>query len=1174
MIEAHTLEARVRQRLDPDVDLKVKPAMSQRIRSVLVANRGEIAIRVMRAASELGLRTVAVYSHEDRFSLHRTKADESYLIGRGKGPVEAYLDIEDILRVARESGATAIHPGYGFLAENPAFAGACRAAGVTFIGPQADTLGTFGNKVKARELAVSAGVAVMPASGPLPADASECARLAAQIGYPLMLKASWGGGGRGTRVVRDAVQLAEFLPVCRREAQTAFGNDEVYLEKLVVHARHVEVQILGDLHGTLVHLFERDCTTQRRHQKVVERAPAVFLTDAQRAQLCAAALAIGRAAHYTSAGTVEFLQDADDGQHYFIEVNPRIQVEHTVTECATGIDLVKAQIRIAAGARIGSPESGVPAQADIRLNGHALQCRITTEDPENNFVPDYGKITAYRSPAGFGIRLDAGTAYTGAIITRSYDSLLVKVTAWAPTAEETVARMHRALWEFRIRGVVTNLRFLDQLITHPRFAAGDYTTRFIEETPELLQWPRKRDRATRTLSYLAATIVNGNAEVRGRPRPARLAIPQLPPGEPPPPAPGSKQKLDELGPDAFAQWMLQEPRVLITDTTMRDAHQSLLATRVRSYDMKAIAPYYASLLPQLFSLECWGGATFDVALRFLREDPWERLGALRERVPNLLLQMLLRGANAVGYTHYPDNVVRFFIARAAERGIDLFRVFDSLNWVENMRVSIDAVRAAGKLCEAAICYSGNLSDPRERKYTLDYYLRLARELKSAGTHVLGIKDMAGLLRPRAAYELVKALKEETGLPVHFHTHDTSGIAAASVLAAVAAGADAVDAAIDAMSGLTSQPNLGSLIEALRFGPRDTGLDADAVRQISSYWEQVRRQYTAFESDIRAGASEVYVHGMPGGQYTNLREQARALGIDETRWPEVARRYAEVNELFGDIIKVTPTSKVVGDLTLLMASAGLTREQVLDPDTEVAFPESVVQFFRGELGQPYGGFPQALQRKVLKGAAPLATRAGAALAAVDLGTERARLQQRLPRAVTDDDLATYLLYPRVFGDYARDRLLYGDPAILPTPVFFYGMEPGQEITVDLERGKTLIVRYLATSEPHEDGTRTVFFELNGQPRSVRVRDERQLATRPPQPKAEPGNPQHVGAPMPGVVATVAATPGARVSRGDILLTLEAMKMETAVRAEVAGEVAEVLTRPGQAVDAKDLLVRLR
>ena len=1176
MIEVLTTQAvRGRQRLSiRTVDLKVKPAASQRIRSVLVANRGEIAIRVMRAASELGLRTVAVYSHEDRFSLHRTKADESYLVGRDKGPVEAYLDIADILGVAREAQVDAIHPGYGFLAENPQFARACRAASVVFIGPEPETLADFGNKVRARELATAAAVPVMPASAPLPADLAACARMAEEIGFPLMLKACWGGGGRGTRVVRAAAELAECLAVCRREAQAAFGNDALYLEKLVTRARHVEVQILGDRHGTLVHLFERDCTAQRRHQKVVERAPAVFLSAAQREELCAAALAIGRMARYTSAGTVEFLQDADSGRCYFIEVNPRIQVEHTVTECVTGIDLVKAQIRIAEGAHIGSAESGVPAQSEIRLSGHALQCRITTEDPENNFVPDYGKIAAYRSPAGFGIRLDAGTAYTGAIITRSYDSLLVKVTAWAPTAEETIARMHRALWEFRIRGVVTNLRFLDQLITHPCFAAGDYTTRFIEQTPELLQWPRKRDRATRILSYIGSTIVNGNSEVHGRARPTRLAIPQPPPGPLPPPAPGSKQKLDELGPEAFAQWMLAQQRVLITDTTLRDAHQSLLATRVRTFDMKVIAPYYASLLPQLFSVECWGGATFDVAMRFLREDPWERLGALRERLPNLLLQMLLRGANAVGYTHYPDNVVRFFVARAAERGVDLFRIFDSLNWVENMRVSIDAVREAGKLCEASICYSGNLSDPGERKYTLDYYLRLARELKAAGTHVLGIKDMAGLLRPRAAYELVKALKEETGLPVHFHTHDTSGIAAASVLAAAAAGVDAVDAAIDAMSGLTSQPNLGSLVEALRHGPRDSGLNPDGVRKISSYWEQVRRQYAAFESDIRAGASEVYVHGMPGGQYTNLREQARALGIDESRWPEVARAYAEVNELFGDIIKVTPTSKVVGDLALLMASAGITREQVLDPNTAVAFPESVVQLFHGELGQPYGGFPPALQRKVLKGAAPLATRAGAALAPVDLAAERARLEQRLPQPVSDEDLATSLLYPRVFGDYARERLLYGDPAILPTCVFFYGMEPGQEITVDLERGKTLIVRYLATSEAHEDGTRTVFFELNGQPRSVRIPDHRQVAARPPARKAEPGNPQQVGAPMPGSVATVTAVAGARVARGDTLLTLEAMKMETAVRADVAGEIAEVLVRPGQAVEAKDLLVVLR
>jgi pyruvate carboxylase len=1152
----------------------VKPGASQGIRSLLVANRGEIAIRVMRAATELGLRTVAIYSQEDRFSLHRTKADEAYLVGAGSGPVEAYLDIGDILRIAREAHVDAVHPGYGFLAENPEFASACREAGLIFIGPEAQTMRVLGNKVSARNLAIAAGVAVMPATGPLPADPAACCGLAAGVGYPVMLKASWGGGGRGMRVVESDAQLAEVLPLARREARAAFGNDEVYLEKLVRRARHVEVQILGDAHGTLVHLHERDCSVQRRNQKVVERAPAVFLSEAQRRELTAAALAIGRATHYLNAGTVEFLEDTDSGRCYFIEVNPRIQVEHTVTEEVTGIDLVKAQIRIAGGARIGTPESGVPPQEEIHVAGHALQCRITTEDPENGFIPDYGQISAYRSPAGFGIRLDAGTAYTGAIITRSYDSLLVKVSAWAPTPEEAIARMHRALWEFRVRGVVTNLRFLDQLITHPRFVRGEYSTRFIDETPELLRWPRKRDRATRILERIGATIVNGNPETRGRAPPAQLAPPRLPPGTLAAPPPGTKQKLDELGPEGFAQWMLREERVLLTDTAMRDAHQSLLATRMRSIDLTAIAPYYASLVPQLFSVECWGGATFDVALRFLREDPWERLSQLRAALPNLLLQMLLRAANAVGYANYPDEVVRLFIARAAAGGIDLFRIFDSLNWVENMRVSIDAVLEAGKLCEAAICYTGNLSDPHERKYTLDYYLQLARQLKAAGTHVLGIKDMGGLCRPRAAYTLVKALREETGLPVHFHTHDTSGIAAASVLAAVEAGADAVDGAVDALSGLTSQPNLGSIVEALRHGPRDPGIDPDRLRMISAYWEQVRRLYAAFESDVRAGASEVYVHGMPGGQYTNLREQARALGIDAARWPEVAAAYAEVNAMFGDIIKVTPTSKAVGEMALLMVTSGLKRAQVEDPATEVAFPESVVQLFRGELGQAPGGFPEALQRKILQGAAPLTTRPGASLPPVDLAAVRARIQPELTRTVTDEDLASYLMYPKVWLGYARDRAQYGDAAILPTSVFFYGMQPGQEINIELERGKTLIVRYVAISEPHEDGTRSVFFELNGQPRSVRVPDASQVAQHPPARKVEPGNTRHVGAPMPGTITTVAAAAGARVSRGDVLLTLEAMKMETAVRADSDGEIAEVIARPGQTVEVKDLLVVLR
>jgi pyruvate carboxylase len=1145
-----------------------------KIKTLLVANRGEITIRVMRASHELGIRTVSIYSQEDRFSLHRMKADESYLVGEGKGPVEAYLDIEDIIRIAREAGADAIHPGYGFLSENPDFAEACAAAGIIFIGPTPGIMRSLGNKVMARTLAVSAGVPVMPATPPLPRDDAECARLAAEIGYPVMLKASWGGGGRGMRVIEDEAHLAETVGTARREAKAAFGNDEVYLEKLVRRARHVEVQILGDSHGNLVHLFERDCTVQRRNQKVVERAPAVFLDDARRAELCELGLRIGRAVGYLNAGTVEFLQDAGTGRFYFIEVNPRIQVEHTVTEVVTGIDLVKAQIRIAEGATIGEPASGVPPQSGIRMNGHAMQCRITTEDPENAFIPDYGRITAYRSPAGFGIRLDAGTAYTGAFITRSYDSLLVKVTAWAPTPDETIARMHRALWEFRVRGVVTNLRFLDQVITHPRFENADYTTRFIDDTPELFHFPRKRDRATRLLRFVADVIVNGHPEVTGRARPTRTLDPRPPKvslAEPPPP--GTKQRLDQLGPRKFAEWMLEQQPVLLTDTTFRDAHQSLLATRFRTLDMAAVAPAYARLAPDLFSVECWGGATFDVAMRFLRECPWERLAAFREAMPNLLLQMLLRSANAVGYTNYPDNVVRYFVEQAARNGVDLFRVFDSLNWVENMRVAMDAVLETDRLCEAAICYTGNLNDPRRTKYDLKYYLRLAKELEKAGAHILGIKDMAGLCQPRAAHTLVKALKDEIGIPVHFHTHDTSGIAAASVLMAVEAGVDAVDGALDAMSGLTSQPNLGSIVEALRHGPRDTGLNADNLRVLSNYWEQVRHGYAAFESDMRSGASEVYVHGMPGGQYTNLREQARSLGIDDTRWHEVARAYAQVNEMFGDIVKVTPSSKVVGDMAIMMVTSGLTAGDVQDPAIEVAFPESVVSLFRGEIGQPHGGFPPALQKKVLKGAPPMTARPGSVLPPVNLEKARQDLQAKMPRPIADREFASWLMYPKVFTDYMADRLNFGDTSVLPTRAFFYGLEPGEEITLDLERGKHLIVRFVAVSDVHDDGTRTVFFELNGQPRSVKVADRSKVAKRPPRRKAEADHPDQVGAPMPGTIATVHAVVGHKVARGDVLITIEAMKMETSVRADRDGTIVEVVARPGEQVDAKDLLVVL-
>ena len=934
--------------------MPTKPTSAKRppFRKLLVANRSEIAIRVLRAASELGIRTVAIYSHEDRFALHRFKADQSFLVGKGKEPVAAYLDIEDILRVARAAKVDAIHPGYGFLSENPDFAEACAKAGITFVGPKPEVMRRLGSKVEARALAEEAGIPVMPATGPLPRDKAKAAQLAEEVGYPVMAKASWGGGGRGMRKIERAEDLAEQLAAGRREAKAAFGNDEVFLEKLVQRARHVEVQILGDLHGNVIHLFERDCSMQRRNQKIVERAPAPYLSEAKRAELCDAAVRLAHAAGYENAGTVEFLMDAETDALYFIEVNPRIQVEHTVTEEITGVDLVKSQIRIAAGARIGEPESGVPVQHQLQLRGHALQCRITTEDPLNKFIPDYGRITAYRGATGFGIRLDGGTAYSGAMITPFYDSLLEKVTAWGATAEESVARMDRALREFRIRGVATNLWFLEAVIGHPDFQSGQVTTTFIDTTPELFEFHLRRDRATRLLTFMGEVLVNGNPEVEGRPRPGPLAEvepPRLSPAEAlaEPPA-CSRQRVAELGPEGFATWMLEQERLLVTDTTLRDAHQSLLATRMRSHDLVAPGPAYAHRLPQLLSLECWGGATFDVALRFLKEDPWDRLVRLREAVPNILLQMLTRGSNGVGYSNYPDNVVRHFIAQAAEAGIDLFRIFDSLNWIENMRVSIDAVREAGMLCEAAICYTGDLSDPRESKYDLKYFVGLAKELEAAGAHVLGIKDMGGLCKPEAARRLVTALKQEIGLPIHFHTHDTSGISAASVLAAAEAGVDAVDAAMDPMSGLTSQPNLGAIAAALAGSPRDPGLDRAALTEIGAYWEGVRRYYQGFESDMRAGASSVYDHGMPGGQYTNLREQARALGL-ERHWQDVETAYADVNRLFGDIVKVTPTSKVVGDLALLMVSNGLTPAEIEDPEREVAFPASVISLFRGDIG---------------------------------------------------------------------------------------------------------------------------------------------------------------------------------------------------------------------------------
>ncbi len=1147
------------------------------ITKILVANRSEIAIRVFRAANELGLKTVAIWAEEDKLALHRFKADESYQVGRGPhlakdmGPIESYLSIPEIIRVAKLSGADAIHPGYGLLSESPEFAEACAEAGITFIGPSPDTMRRLGNKVAARHLAISVGVPVIPATDPLPDDMKEVKKLALKIGYPLMLKASWGGGGRGMRTIRAEADLEREVIEGKREARAAFGKDEVYLEKLVERARHVEVQVIGDRHGNVVHLYERDCSIQRRNQKVVERAPAPYLSEAQRQEVCGYALRIARQTNYLAAGTVEFLMNADNQDFYFIEVNPRIQVEHTVTEQITGIDIVKAQIHMVDGARIGTPESGVPAQADIRLNGHALQCRITTEDPEHNFIPDYGRITAYRGATGFGIRLDGGTAYSGAVITRFYDPLLEKVTAWAPTSQETIARMDRALREFRIRGVATNLTFLEAIISHPKFRDNSYTTRFIDTTPELFAQVKRKDRATKIMNYLADVTVNGHPEAKTRARPNPDAAPPRVPFHGGAAPEGTRQRLERDGPKKFAEWMRNEKRVLVTDTTMRDGHQSLLATRIRTKDIADIAGTYARALPQLLSLECWGGATFDVSMRFLTEDPWERLSKVREGAPNLLLQMLLRGANGVGYTNYADNVVKYFVKQAALGGVDLFRVFDCLNWVENMRVSMDAVLEEDKLLEAAICYTGDILDPDRAKYNLKYYVELAGELERAGAHIIALKDMAGLLKPSAARVLFKALRGATDLPIHLHTHDTSGIGAATVLAAVESGVDAIDAAMDALSGNTSQPCLGSLVEALRGTERDTGLDPVWIRKISFYWEAVRTQYAAFESDLKGPASEVYLHEMPGGQFTNLKEQARSLGL-ETRWHEVAQAYSDVNRMFGDIVKVTPSSKVVGDMALMMVSQDLSVADVENPAKDIAFPDSVVSMLRGDLGQPPSGWPKALQKKVLKGVEPIVVRPGSLIKEADLTKQRKTIEAKLDRKVSDQEFASYLMYPKVFTDFAGASETYGPVSILPTPVYFYGLKSEEEIFVEMERGKTLVIRCLAIGDTDDQGMITVFFEMNGQPRRIKVPDRAHGAKGVrARRKAELGNDAHVAAPMPGVISALAVQAGQEVKAGDVLVSIEAMKMETALHAERDGKISEVLVKAGDQIDAKDLLV---
>jgi pyruvate carboxylase len=1136
---------------------------------ILVANRSEIAIRVFRACTELGIRTLGIFSKEDRTALHRYKADETYALDERLDAIKAYLDIPGIIAIAKRNGADAIHPGYGFLSENAEFARACEAAGIVFIGPPPKILELMGDKTAARQQAQAAGLPVVPGTDEPVSDAAAALIIAREIGYPVIIKASFGGGGRGMRVARSDGELAEAVSQSQREATAAFGRGEIFLEKYIESPKHIEVQILADKHGNTVHLYERDCSVQRRHQKVVEIAPSPHLDPQLRDTLCAEAVKLCSAAGYVNAGTVEFLVDKH-GAHYFIECNPRVQVEHTVTEMVTGLDIVKSQIHIAEGFPLHSPEIGLRSQSEVSLRGFAIQCRITTEDPANNFIPDYGRIGAYRSAAGFGIRLDAGTAFSGAVITPFYDSLLVKVCASGLNFEEACRKMHRALAEFRIRGVRTNLPFLRNVLTHPTFRAGNATTTFIADSPELLTFQERFDRASKILQFIGDVSVNGNPEVKGD-RPAKLAKPVVPvsdlDGTPPP---GTRDLWKKLGTDDFCAWVRDQRKLLITDTTFRDAHQSLLATRMRTYDMMKVAPAVAQHLSGLFSLEMWGGATFDVAMRYLHEDPWERLALLRKQIPNILFQMLLRGANAVGYTNYPDNVVRRFVEESAKTGMDIFRIFDSLNWLPGILPALSMVNEAGAIAEASICYTGNIDDPKRSKYDLKYYVDLAKTLEKEGAHILGVKDMAGLLRPFAARRLIKALREEVSLPIHLHTHDTAGIQAGSYLFAAEAGVNVVDCAFGAMSSLTSQPNLESIVAALEYQERDTGLQFNKLLDFSYYWEEVRNYYVAFESGMTAPSADVYIHEIPGGQYSNLRPQAISVGVGD-RIPELKRMYAVVNEMLGDVVKVTPSSKMVGDLALFMLTNSLTPKDLIERGKELTFPESVIGYFAGEIGQPPGGFPQPLADIILKGRKVFTGRPGDTMPPRDLAAVKAELEPKIGRAPTDQDLLSYLMYPKVFTDFATYTKKYGDVSPVPTDVMFYGLRKGDETEVEIERGKTLFIRLQAVSEPNETGMRTLFFDLNGHPREVEVLDKRlgkEVAARP---KADKENLHHLGSPMPGTVIEVKKGAGDEVNEGDKLVVLEAMKMEMTLASPLKGVIKEITVKPKDRVDTGDLLV---
>ncbi|WP_100404605.1 pyruvate carboxylase [Bacillus solitudinis] len=1141
------------------------------IKKVLVANRGEIAIRIFRACTELHIRTVAIYSKEDTGAYHRYKADEAYLVGEGKKPIEAYLDIEGIIEVAKLHDVDAIHPGYGFLSENIDFARRCQEEGIIFIGPDLEHLDMFGDKVQARTQALKANLPVIPGSDGPVESVEEVEEFATKHGFPFIIKASLGGGGRGMRIVNSANDLQESYNRAKSEAKSAFGNDEVYVEKFIQNPKHIEVQILADKHGNIVHLYERDCSVQRRHQKVVEIAPSVSLTEEVRNQINDAAVKLARKINYVNAGTVEFLA-TEDGKFYFIEVNPRVQVEHTITEMVTGIDIVQSQIMIADGEELHGPKLGIPKQAEIACNGFAIQSRVTTEDPSNGFLPDTGRINAYRSGGGFGVRLDAGNGFQGSVITPYYDSLLVKVSTWALTFDGAASKMLRNLREFRIRGIKTNIAFLENVVQHPNFLSGEYNTGFIDQSPELFVFPKRKDRGSKMLNFIGETIVNGYPGLEQVKKPVfeQPAVPALKYSEPIPA--GTKQILDERGADGLAEWVKNQEEVLLTDTTFRDAHQSLLATRIRTHDLKQIAEPTARMLPNLFSMEMWGGATFDVTMRFLHEDPWERLLTLRKKSPNVLFQMLLRASNAVGYTNYPDNVIEEFVDKSASAGIDVFRIFDSLNWVEGMTLAIDSVRKSGKIAEAAICYTGDILDQSRSKYDLNYYKNLAKELEQSGAHILGIKDMAGLLKPEAAYQLVSELKQSIEIPIHLHTHDTSGNGIFTYARAIEAGVDIVDVAVSSMAGLTSQPSANSLYYALSGSKRQPNLNIRSYEQLADYWDATRKYYAGFESGMNAPHTEVYEHEMPGGQYSNLQQQAKAVGLAD-RWNEVKKMYRTVNDMFGDVVKVTPSSKVVGDMALYMVQNDLTEEAVYSRGQNLDFPDSVVEFFQGQLGKPYQGFPKELQDIILKGKKPLEGRPGESLESVDFQEIKESLFAKLERQVTSHDMLSYALYPKVFLEFDQFCQQFGDVSALDTPTFFYGLRLGEEIEIEIETGKTLIVKLISISKPQDDGTRIVYFELNGQPREVVIKDLNVKSTTVARPKVDKNNPSQIGASMPGTVVKTLVIKGDKVKKGDHLMITEAMKMETTVQAAFDGEVKEVFANDGEAIQTGDLLIEL-